>query len=415
MANTNRSEAVNAFFSYAHEDEDLRNRLEEHLSILKRQGKLSTWHDRKIGAGREWAEVISQELESADIILLLISSSFLNSEYCYGVEMYRALKRHEQGDAIVIPIILRPVVWEGAPFGKLQALPSDAKPVTKWKNRDDAFKSIANGIAEAAESVLSKRDRLGAPIGINRDAQELGKQVVQQANRKDIGAVLRDMKFVLIQPGTFLMGSAGGSSNEKPVHEVTIRRPFYMCTHVVTQGEWRAVMGTEPWEGREFVEPGDHYPAVYVSWYDAKAFLAKLNSFDPENYYRLPTEEEWEYAARAGTTTQFSFGDDERLFNAYGWYKANAYDAEIRHSLEVSLKRPNPWGLYDMHGNVWEWVEDWYYDSYAEEPRLDTDEKVARGGGYDYSANGARSAFRNRAPAVRPSYVIGFRVVKEPL
>src|SRR5262245_23163172 len=109
MTNTDTPRAVEVFFSYAHEDEDLRDKLEEHLSILKHQGKISTWHDRKIGAGREGAGVISEKLEAADIILLLISSSFLASDYCYGSEMDRALKRHTLGDAVVIPIILRPV------------------------------------------------------------------------------------------------------------------------------------------------------------------------------------------------------------------------------------------------------------------------------------------------------------------
>lgn len=409
MAETEVPIAAKVFFSYAHEDQDLRDRLEEHLSILKRLGKISTWHDRRIGAGREWAGVISEELESADIILLLVSSSFLNSEYCYNLEMARALQRHKEGNATVIPIILRPAYWEDAPFGKLQALPLDAKPVTKWRNRDDAFKNIANRIAETAERLARKKESPSVSAANDRDEVESGGSVA---------SVLKAIKFVLIQPGTFLMGSADGGADEadqKPVHEVSIPRSFYMGAYVVKQGEWKVVMGTEPWKGRELVASGDNYPTVYVSWADAKTFISKLNSYDSENYYRLPTEAEWEYAARAGTTTKFSFGADERLFNAYGWYTGNSYDAGFRHAHEAGLKRPNGWGLYDMHGNIWEWVEDWYYGSYAEQPSPDPTDRVLRGGGYDYPAKGSASAFRYHSLPIRSNHVIGFRLVREPL
>jgi formylglycine-generating enzyme required for sulfatase activity len=409
MADTKTPMAAKVFFSYAHEDQDLRDRLEEHLSILKRMGKISTWHDRRIGAGREWAGVISEELESADIILLLISASFLNSEYCYSVEMDRALERHKQGNATVIPIILRPALWETAPFGKLQALPLDAKPVTKWRNRDDAFKNIASGIAEATERLSHNKD---LPVMSASDVHN------ETESGESVESILRDMKFVPIQPGTFLMGSATGEADEadqRPVHEVTITNPFYMGAYVVKQSEWKAVMNTEPWKGKEFAASGDNYPAVYINWLDAKTFISRLNLYDSENYYRLPTEAEWEYAARAGTTTKFSFGDDEKLFNAYGWYTKNSYEAGYRHAHEVGLKRPNDWGLYDMHGNIWEWVDDWYHGSYAEPPSPDPTDRVLRGGGYDYAAKGSASAFRYHSLPIRTNHVIGFRLVREPI
>ena len=123
---------VEVFYSYSHRDEELREELERHLSILKRQGIITDWHDRKIGAGTEWKGQIDIHLNTARVILLLISSDFLASDYCYDIEMRRAIERHEAGEARVIPIILRPVIWKGAPFEKLQALPKDAKPVTSW-------------------------------------------------------------------------------------------------------------------------------------------------------------------------------------------------------------------------------------------------------------------------------------------
>ncbi len=140
------------FFSYAREDEALRNKLANHLKLLERQGVIQSWHARQILPGTEWKGQIDNHLETAQIILLLISADFLASDYCYDVEMNRALKRHAGGEARVIPIILRPVDnWESSPFGKLQALPEDGIPVTQWGNEDEAFKNITQGIRLAAE------------------------------------------------------------------------------------------------------------------------------------------------------------------------------------------------------------------------------------------------------------------------
>src|ERR1700730_15817417 len=127
------------FYSYAHEDELLRNELEKHLSLLQRQGLISEWHDRQILPGDEWAHDIDTHLETASIILLLISPGFLASDYCYDIEMQGALERHKRRQARVIPIILRPCDWHSAPFGSLQCLPRDGKAVTTWQNLDEAF------------------------------------------------------------------------------------------------------------------------------------------------------------------------------------------------------------------------------------------------------------------------------------
>jgi tetratricopeptide (TPR) repeat protein len=145
---------VELFYCYSHKDEELRDELEKHLSILKREKVIAGWHDRRIGAGKEWKGQIDAHLNSAAVILLLISSDFLASDYCYDVEMKRALERHDAGEARVIPVILRAVDWKGAPFGKLQCLPTDAKPVTSWTNRDEAFRDVAQGIRQAVEELL---------------------------------------------------------------------------------------------------------------------------------------------------------------------------------------------------------------------------------------------------------------------
>ena len=144
---------IRLFYSYSHKDEALRDELEEALALLKRQGYIVGWHDRRIGAGEEWKGQLDKNLEEAQIILLLISPSFLASDYCYDIETKRALDRHDKGEATVIPVLLRPVDWEGAPFARLQGLPIDLRPVTTWTNKDEAFKNIAQGIRRAIEGM----------------------------------------------------------------------------------------------------------------------------------------------------------------------------------------------------------------------------------------------------------------------
>lgn len=141
------------FFSYSHADEALRNELEKHLSILKRQGFIEPWHDRRIGAGGEFAREISQNLEAADVILLLVSTDFLNSDYCYDIEMKRAIERHEAGEARVIPVILRPCHWRDTPLGKLLATPPDGKAVKSFPSLDDAFVEVVSDIKQALKQL----------------------------------------------------------------------------------------------------------------------------------------------------------------------------------------------------------------------------------------------------------------------
>jgi len=143
------------FFSYSHKDQALRDQLETQLSLLKREGLISSWHDHKIGAGDEWAKEIDVHLNTAQIILLLVSADFIASEYCYEIEVSRAMERHKLGEARVIPIILRPCDWHNAPFGKLQALPTGGKPVSgrSWHNSDEALYDVAKGIRKAIEEL----------------------------------------------------------------------------------------------------------------------------------------------------------------------------------------------------------------------------------------------------------------------
>ena len=134
------------FYCYAREDKNYHEELDNHLSNLKRLHQIRSWSDREISPGVNWKQAIDQELNTAHIILLLVSANFMASDYCYGIEMKRALKRHEMGEARVVPILLRAVDWEDAPFSNLQVLPTDAKPVSLWPDRDEAFWDIAQGL-----------------------------------------------------------------------------------------------------------------------------------------------------------------------------------------------------------------------------------------------------------------------------
>ncbi|MGB7924220.1 MAG: tetratricopeptide repeat protein, partial [Pyrinomonadaceae bacterium] len=145
--------SIKIFYSYSHKDERLRDKLDNHLALLQRQGLIEDWHDRMIEAGDDWETEINTHLDSARIILLLVSDDFIASDYCYSIEMKRALERHGTEEARVIPIILRPVDWESSPFGKLQALPKGGKPVTKWRNRDEALTNVAQGIRKVIKSL----------------------------------------------------------------------------------------------------------------------------------------------------------------------------------------------------------------------------------------------------------------------
>jgi len=198
------------------------------------------------------------------------------------------------------------------------------------------------------------------------------------------------MVFVKMPAGSFQMGSKSGFFDEKPVHRVTISRPFYLQTTEVTQGQWQAVMGDNP---SHFIN-GDYYPVESVSWNDVQTFLNKLNALDPGKNYRLPTEAEWEYACRAGTT-----GEQYGELNAIAWYNKNSG----RQTHPVGKKQPNAWGLYDMLGNVMEWCADWYDASYyARSPATDPlgsssgSYRVLRGGSWVNYVDYTRSADRDR-------------------
>ncbi len=236
------------------------------------------------------------------------------------------------------------------------------------------------------------------------------------------------MEFVLIPAGSFMMGSPPDEPNrdaDEVQHRVVIKKPFYLQVTEVTLGQWRAIMGT-PWLGRRRGRPD--LPVTRVSWFDARDFIEKLNALGMGRY-RLPTEAEWEYACRAGTTTAYWWGDKitcDRAMYANNHLKAwDCQDYYQKRGIEldrpapVKTFPPNPWGLYDMPGNVWEWCYDWY-GPYPRREVVDPTgppsgrRKVRRGGSWFSTFPRLRSANRNFAnPMVRYD-TLGFRLVKEP-
>ncbi len=229
------------------------------------------------------------------------------------------------------------------------------------------------------------------------------------------------MEFAWIEPGTFTMGSpaaeASRGEDEGPQHGVVITRGFYLGIYEVTQGQWEAVMGTIPWARQSYVEANALHPAVNISWNEVQLFVQNVNRAAGDSLYRLPSEAEWEYAARAATNTRWSFGDAESQLGDYAWYRDNAWDAGLQYAQPVGSKRPNAWGLYDMHGNVYEWVQD-RYGNYNNLTRTDPEgpetgsNRIVRGGDFSDSAAVSRSANRGRLAAGSRSIGLGFRLLR---
>ncbi len=244
------------------------------------------------------------------------------------------------------------------------------------------------------------------------------------------------MKLKLIPAGEFMMGSPSDEAdryeNEGPQHKVRITKPFYMGVTEVTQGQWFTVMktklwegkkNTKPWEGKRLVKDGDTYPAIYISWEDAVAYCQKLSALEGKQY-RLPTEAEWEYACRGTSTTAYSFGGNPSQLSDYGWWGGFVGDGNAKgepYAHEVSMKKPNPFGLSDMHGNVYEWCEDVYDEkAYASRSGTTLDplsesgsaDRVLRGGSWNFYSWFARSAYRVMYLPDDRYFIFGFRVVR---
>ena len=297
-------------------------------------------------------------------------------------------------DGMIWAAVSRVILPHEALFETFRRWAEKADAAYRRKERDESFNGLALALIPAARAGFLAKWGQGA----------------------DVENPFLDL--VDIPAGSFTMGSpeneAGRDDDENQV-QVRITKPFRMGRTVVTQGQWREVVGTEPWRyaGLDEESCGDDFPAVYVSWDDAVLFCQTLTDLEREmgrltatQSYRLPTEAEWEYACRAGTTTAYTFG-----LKQYGWYRDNSGGRLHR----VAEKKPNPWGLFDMHGNVWEWCADWHDATLAggDDPvgPAAGSRRVCRGGNWHYGGSACRSASRGSNDPRNSVHSKGFRVV----
>lgn len=248
-------------------------------------------------------------------------------------------------------------------------------------------------LALATSLVVASRGDAASGEAANTAAKSAARSAPAKTATVDLGGGVK-MEFVLLGPGSFIMGSDEntGDGDESPEHKVTLSQPFYLGKYEVTQEQWAAVMGHNPSEFK-----GAKRPVDTVSWNDCQLFVAKLQEKTGREF-ALPTEAQWEFACRAGTTTLWSFGKDAGQAGDYAWVGDNSGGT----THPVGGKKPNPWGLYDMHGNVWEWCADWYEKhAYAGGDATDprgpgaSGGRILRGGAWGEHPNNIRSACRN--------------------
>ena len=271
----------------------------------------------------------------------------------------------------------------------------------------------AKAALDAIEKELAKLNA-PPPIRVSKSSGKVGKTLMLSLGN---GVT---MKVAGIPAGKFIMSSPssekGRLSREGTQRIVTISKPFYIGVTEVTQLQWRAVMSSEPWDGRKNVQSNAQNAASYISWRDVEAFCGRLSKSTGKTV-TLPTEAQWEYACRAGTRTAFCFGDDPSKLDSFAWFGRNKKNATEVFAHPVGRKKPNAWGLYDMHGNVYEWCLDWYEDAYATAKNVDPQgpassrHRTVRGGAFGDSAGSCRSSHRHMYKALDRQPGLGFRIV----
>jgi formylglycine-generating enzyme required for sulfatase activity len=390
------------------------------IEALKQYGYL-VWVDKNnINPGKNYDLAIEKALDNAKCVVVLWSRKSVVSDWVKD-EADKGKKKE-----ILVPVLIDEV---GIPmgFGRIQTA-----SLVDWKGTlpNPEFDKILNAVANyvgrqpkpepekpMVDIIKEKSTYKKLPIVV-----VLGILVFLFVHYYPPDPIIHPpnitnkfgMEFVLISAKEFEMGpplNYEGGESEGSIRIVNLTKDFYMGKTEVTQKQWRKVMGTNSTS----IFQGDDLPVENVSWDEVQIFIDRLNENDRPYNYRLPSEAEWEYAARAGNKTYYSFGDDESKLGDYAWYIDNSDGTHA-----VNTSKPNPWGLYDMHGNVWEWVQDIYHISYNGAPpdgrawEEDGFERVARGGAWNSSAMYLRSTSRgNGDPSYFKDSALGFRILRD--
>ena len=407
------TETSRIFFSYARADEEFALKLAQSL----RSAGANLWIDQlDIPLGERWDRAVMQALRTAESVLVILSPAAVDSDNVMD-EVSFALEQRKLVVPVLyknceLPLRLRRVQnidftedFNPALRRLLQAfsmeLPAGGPQPVEF------IPAESGGVRPPVKSPVPLPDQPGLELESSTAAEDV--ETVTAAGKAFTNSI--GMKFVLIPAGTFMMGSPGadvGREDDEVQHEVTITRAFYLQTTPVTQGQWARVMGNNP---SRFKDDGDKCPVEKIRWDEAQKFIEKLNEMEGTDKYRLPTEAEWEYACRAGGAERFCFGDDEGKLGEYAWYRGNSG----KRTHPVGNKKANAWGLYDMHGNVWEWCQDCYGD-YPAGPVTDPkgspscEFRVSRGGSWFDNASDIRSAHRGWGWPSNRVNNLGFRL-----
>jgi formylglycine-generating enzyme required for sulfatase activity len=459
------------FISYSHVDRDWVERLQKMIRPLVRSEALRLWDDSQIPAGAKWKVEIEKALASAKVALLLVSYDFLASEFVTNKELPPLLRAAEAEGLCILWVCLGPCFYEATPIHEYQAVLPPGEPLEAMGpvQQKMALKTIAGAIRDALSSEVApaqvpaqtpdpaqvQPQPVPAPAPSSPAAptakdssrlqlfatstcqlrQEGGRWSMErrplqvQGYREDLGEGVA-LTMVKIPAGSFRMGSPEDeperSDDEGPQHEVTLGS-FFMAQTPITQAQWRAVAGWQKLERDLDPDPsnfkGANRPVEMVSWFDALEFCCRLSQRTGQRY-GLPSEAQWEYACRAGSTTPFHFGatltPDLANYNGNHVYGNGPKGTYREQTVEVASFAANGWGLHDMHGNVWEWCEDHWHDSYNFAPgddqpwhipaAADDEPRLLRGGSWNVVPWLCRSAYRFDFHPVDRFLHIGFRV-----
>jgi formylglycine-generating enzyme required for sulfatase activity len=466
-------DAARIFISYSHRDEEWKDLLVEHLGVLGDQ--VRAWNDRDIQPGDDWKAEIERELNAARVAVLLVSVDFLRSRFVRRDEIPVLLRRREQEGLRIVPVILRPCAWRNVDWlSRLQVRPrggqallmhdkgrvaieaefaSLAEDVSNWLQRAPEVRAKppvtaptvpASAPAARAEpptplpppqapaSLAQRRQFEFETVTLDLHGRELVARRGEAVGWAEPLAEGVALEMIELPGGRYERGAAddevGAYDDERPQHAVRVAG-FAIGRFAITQAQWRVVAGWRKIKLALDADPadfkGDERPVEQVSWHDAVEFCARLSA-RTGRLYRLPSEAEWEYAARAGTTSPFAFGETitPAIVNYDGNHPyAGAEKGRYREGTTPvgHLGVANAFGLFDMHGNVWEWCQDLWHESYRGAPsdgRVweqggDTAYRVLRGGSWINYARLCRSADRVRLAPDDRIRNVGVRVVRE--